>query len=64
MPSAANWFTRFAILSDGSTVPVTNLFDGDGEETNDPDQAVTFVAGDGDRWFAGLCADYEEVRTH
>lgn len=61
---AANWFTRLAVLSDGAAVPVTNLFDADGEETEDPDEAVTFVAGEGGRWFTGQCADYERVPTH
>jgi len=58
---AINAFTRFAVLNDGTTVPVTGLYDADGEETNDPDQAVTFVAGEGDRWFSGLCSEFEEV---
>ncbi len=58
---AINWTQRFALLSDGSTVPVTNLFTIDGEETDDPDEAFSFVAGSGDQWFSGRCDDYEEV---
>lgn len=58
---AINIFSRFALLDDGTIVPVTNLFDADGDETNDPDEAVVFVAGEGDRWFTGCCDDYAEV---
>lgn len=61
MPEAIKVFSRLALLSDGTTVPITNLFDGDGDETDDPDEAVSFVAGDGDRWFTGLVSDYAEV---
>jgi len=53
--------SRVALLSDGSTVPIVALFDCDGEETDDPDEAVAFTAGEPGRWFSGLCADYEEV---
>ena len=59
--NAAKWFSRVALLDDGTTVPITNLLDEFGDETDDPDEAVTFVAGDGERWFSGLCADYDEV---
>lgn len=58
---AIKTFSRLALLNDGTTVPITNLFDADGDETDDPDLAVSFVAGEADRWFTGLCADYEEV---
>jgi hypothetical protein len=61
---AANWPARVAILTDGTTVPVTHLFDADGDETSDTSEAVSFVAGEGDLWFSGLCADYEAVETH
>lgn len=64
MAAAINRFGMVALLDDGTTVPITNLFDADGEETDDPDEAVTFVAGEGDRWFTGECADYAEVSVH
>ena len=44
--TAAQWFSRVALLDDGTTVPITNLLDEFGDETDDPDEAVTFVAGE------------------
>lgn len=61
MIASTKWTSRVALLSDGTTVPITNLLDEFGDETDDPDEAVTFVAGDGDQWFTGLCSDYDEV---
>ncbi|WP_310540822.1 hypothetical protein [Phenylobacterium sp.] len=61
MIASTKWTSRAALLSDGTTVPITNLLDEFGDETDDPDEAVTFVAGDGDQWFTGLCSDYDEV---
>lgn len=61
--NAVKALSRLALLSDGTTVPITNLLDADGDETDDPNEAVSFVAGEGDRWFTGLCADFEEMTT-
>ncbi len=61
---ALKTFARLALLSDGSTVPVTNLYDADGNETDDPNEAATFVAGEGDKWFSGAVSDFAEVATH
>ena len=36
---------RVAIMEDGQELPVTNMFDGFGEETDDVDDAVSCVAG-------------------
>jgi hypothetical protein len=58
---AANWFTRYALLEDGRSVPIVQLFDCDGDETNDPDEAISFVAGEGNEWYTGLCSDFAEV---
>lgn len=56
---AVNVGRRIALLTDGRTVPITNLLDGDGDETDDPAEAVAFVAGADDQWFAAQLADYE-----
>lgn len=61
MTEAIKLFSRVALLSDGTTVPITNLYDEEGDETDAPDEAVSFVAGDGDRWLSGLVNDYEEA---
>lgn len=50
---------RFALLTDDRIVPVTNLFDVVGDDTNDPDLAVAFVAGEGREWFAAAIADFQ-----
>lgn len=60
---AINLGRRIALLNDGSTVPVTNLLDADGDETEAPAEAVGFVAGEGRTWFAGRVADYEGVNS-
>ncbi len=43
----------FAQLNDGRLMPITTMLDSDGDETNDPELAVTFVAGEGKEWFTG-----------
>lgn len=60
---AINLTKRLALLSDGATVPVTNLLDADGDETQEPAQAVGFVAGEGGTWFAGLLSDFDAVES-
>lgn len=51
--------TREALLSDNTIVPVTNLLDIDGDETDDIHAAVAFVAGsDGVGWFSGDLDDF------
>jgi len=61
---AINVAERIALLSDGSSAPITNLFDADGEETVDADEAVAFVAGAGAQWFAGRIDSYQRVTTY
>ena len=55
---------RWALLSDGRTVPITNLFDCRGEETADPAEAVSFVAGSERLWFSAPLADFERPVLH
>lgn len=55
---------RTAITNTGQAVPITNLFDGDGKETEDPEQALSFVAGSGGIWFSGLCRDFKNAKVH
>lgn len=50
---AVNLAGRLALLSDGTSLPVTNMFDRFGEETDDPQAATAFVAGAGTLWFSG-----------
>lgn len=53
-----------AEMSDGRILPVTNLIDEDGDLTNDEDEAVTFVCGDGNEWYADLIEDFPETTFH
>ena len=55
---------KWAELDDGQQVPLTNMFDTDGEETDDPDQCDKFVAGsDATRWFVHLVSDFDRIQT-
>jgi hypothetical protein len=55
---------RLAFLTDGSTVPITNLFDAWGDETDDLADAVSFVCGAGRMWFSDRLDQYQTVRVH
>ena len=52
------------MLSDGRVVPATNLFDAEGDETADPAEAVTFVAGADRDWFCCPCEGYAAAAPH
>jgi hypothetical protein len=57
---------RFALLSDSETVvPITTLIDSDGDTTDDPAEAVTFVAGrDGVGWFTDRIGNFVKLREN
>lgn len=61
--AAINRSQRLALLDDDSTVPITTLFDAEGDETNDMAEATAFVAGRDRLWFSHAFADFEE-RAH
>lgn len=52
---AINLPLRLARLNIGVVVPITTLFDDDGEKTTDADEAVVFVCGSDtlQAWFTG-----------
>lgn len=56
---AVNLAGRIAVLTDGSSVPVTVMFDSWGDETQDAARCVTFVCGAGDLWFSCRRDDFE-----
>lgn len=63
-----NLTRRIAVLSDGSTRPIVQLLDAEGEETDDEEEAVAFVCGGPDAkgnnlWWAATLADYTTVET-
>lgn len=61
---AINLPDRIAVLDTGDVVPITNLFDCLNDETDDPAEAVTFVAGAGRQWFAGRCDAFVPAPVH
>lgn len=59
---AINLRQSLALRSDGETVPITNMLDFEGDETEDFEEAVSFVAGSDSAWFSGAVADYPTVK--
>lgn len=57
--AAINIAARFALLSDGRSLPITTLIDHVGDETDDAGQAVYFICGDGRDWFSESVADHQ-----
>jgi hypothetical protein len=56
---------RLALLNSGDTVPITTLFDGDGDEVDTWDTATAFVCGAGDLWLADACSHFDPAgRRH
>lgn len=54
---------RLFLSEDGDVYPITNLYDADGDETDDIDLAVSAVAGTEGRWFALVLADFDTSAT-
>lgn len=51
-------------LHEGYRLPITNMFDVDGEETNDPDAACTLVARlPNGKWLASQCDPHDIVEV-
>ncbi len=54
-----------ATLTNGRDVPITNLFNGYGQEVADWDDAVVFVCGsDADKWFCCHTENYAPGEKH
>jgi hypothetical protein len=62
---AINLGRMLAMMGCGETCPITRLFDHDGDETDDPEEAVSFICGPtpGGKWITDLVADYDNART-
>lgn len=53
---------RLAWLNDGRQVPITNMFDEEREDTDDPESVFSFVAGSDDIcWFGCFMSEYEKA---
>jgi|JI8StandDraft_1071087.scaffolds.fasta_scaffold323891_2 hypothetical protein len=58
---AINVHARLALASDDTECEITTLFDADGEETDDEDEAVAAVIRYADNsWFSIELSDYSE----
>lgn len=55
---------RLAFLTNGATVPITNLFDAWGDETDDLASAVSFVCGAGRVWLSDRLDRFVTVTVH
>jgi LDH2 family malate/lactate/ureidoglycolate dehydrogenase len=44
---------------DGERFPVTKLLDAQGRETTDPERAVVYFAGAGNKWFSARIIRHE-----
>lgn len=55
---------RLVITTDGRVLPITNMFDCQGEETDDADLAVSAVAGEEDCWFSFLLSNFVPTTIH
>ena len=58
---ALNLPRREALLTDGRVVPIINLIDADGEETESVLRAISFVCGEGREWWSDLIECYATV---
>lgn len=50
-----------AVCDAGLVLPITGWFDADNAPTQDWDEAVSFVAGDGLSWYLGRMRDWHAV---
>jgi hypothetical protein len=56
--------TREVTMEDGTTLEITNIFDIDGEETEDLDEAVACVAGNDDFGWVVFAVERETATVH
>lgn len=62
---AINLPRRIAALDTGGAVPIIQMFDGQGQETDDPDKAIAFYAGAEEVGFlTGAVADFPVITIH
>lgn len=62
---AVNLEMRRALLSTGSVVPVTDMFDADGDETEELSEVRIFVCGEeASGWFTCDMREFEWRRMH
>lgn len=63
--AAVNGSHMIAVTDDGLVCEITNMFDADGDETDDFSAAVVgIVRVSDDEWFTVVFEEYETARTH
>lgn len=64
--AAVNFHQRIAIMDDDSIIPMTNMYDDDGEECDDPDEAASAVLGPdvNGRWYTIDRRDWVPTENH
>lgn len=60
---AINLSKRYVTTDDGRSLPITNLFDGDGEEVEREEDVQQIVCGQGAEWYRVFLTD-ELVTYH
>lgn len=55
---------RLVMLSSGRMLPITVFLDGEGKETDDPEEAVEAIAGEGGLWVRVTLAAFEVRQAH
>lgn len=58
--------TGIVLLETGIVLPITNMLDGDGDETEEFDEVMTVVAGTDEFGWLTIClgADIDDVTVH
>lgn len=59
---AVNLYSRLALASDGRMCAITNMLDGDGDDTDEPDRALAIVVHyDEETWVSLDLSDFRDV---
>lgn len=60
---AVNVEAREVLTDNGVVLHITHLYDATGNETNDPDEATTCVAGIEDKWLVIDLREFDQPRV-
>jgi hypothetical protein len=61
---AVNLERGYAVRDDLRTVPILHLYDAEGDETEDPAEAVAFTAGTRNQRWTEMLAPFVKVTVH
>jgi|HubBroStandDraft_6_1064221.scaffolds.fasta_scaffold04429_9 hypothetical protein len=61
---AVNLDQGYAVRDDLATVPIIALYDSEGDETDDPKEAVAFTAGNAVQRFTEMLGPFVRVTVH